>query len=137
MSDASASIEEVKTVIRCRDYDASLDFYHHLLGFPIIEQWEEEDGTGCIFAPVVGTSVGCIEIYEMRASAARWDSTFSDAITSDKIDIQLRTPDLQSWIDRLNGRWSFSDPETTPWGHSWIRLRDPDNLQIAIYEVIA
>lgn len=136
MSDARASILEVKTVLRCRDFEASRAFYREVLGFEIAEEWGEPGDVGCIFAPIAGSSVGCIEIYEMSGDDPRYDRAFSQPFTNDKIDIQLRTPDLQPWLDRLRDLWPFSEPTTTPWGHRWIKLRDPDNLQIAIYEVI-
>lgn len=137
LSDTRASILEVKTVLRCRDYEASRAFYRDVLGFDIAEEWREPGDVGCIFAPIADGSVGCIEIYEMSEGDPRYNRAFSQPFANDKIDVQLRTPDLQSWLDRLQGRWPFSEPETTPWGHRWIKLRDPDNLQIAIYEVIA
>lgn len=135
LSDTGASIVQVKTVIRCRDYEASRAFYREVLGFGIAEEWREPGDVGCIFAPVADSSCGCIEIYGMNEDDPRYDRAFSQPFTNDKIDIQLRTPDLQSWLDRLQGRWPFSEPATTPWGHRWIKLRDPDNLLIAIYEV--
>lgn len=137
VSDRTASIVEVKTVVRCRDYGASYDFYHRLLGFPITETWDEPGDRGCIFSPTGDPSAGAIEIYDMTEADPRYDPAFSQRFTNDKIDMQLRTPDLDSWVIRLRGRWFFTEPEITPWGHRWIKLRDPDNLQIAIYEVLA
>lgn len=136
LSDTGTSIVEVKTVIRCRDYEASRAFYREVLGFGIAEEWREPGDVGCVFSPLTGSSSGYIEIYGMTEDDPRYDRAFSQSLTNDKIDIQLRTPNLQSWVDRLQGRWPFSEPETTPWGHRWIKLRDPDNLLIAIYEVI-
>lgn len=137
LSDTSRSIVEVKTVIRSRDYEASRAFYHEVLGFGIAEEWREPGDVGCIFAPLVDSSIGTIEIYGMGEDDPRFDPAFSQPLTNDKIDIQLRTLDLQSWVDCLRGRWPFSEPETTPWGHRWIKLRDPDNLLIAIYEIVS
>lgn len=136
MSETGPAIAEVKIVIRCRDYRASHVFYHHVLGFPVTDEWHEPGDIGCIFAPSGDISVGCIEIYEMSENDARYDPAFSQPFTHDKVDLQFRTPNLQSWVDRLRGRWDFSEPEATAWGHRWIKLRDPDNLLIAIYEVI-
>lgn len=135
MSDTHASIVEVKVVIRCGDYEASRAFYRELLGFGVAEEWREPADVGCIFSPHLDGSTGLIEIHRMSEDDPRYERVFSQPLSNDKIDIQLRTPDLRSWVDRLQGRWPFSEPETTPWGHRWIKLRDPDNVLIAIYEV--
>lgn len=124
-------------MIRCRNYQASLAFYGQVLGFRITEQWDERGDVGCIFAPAGDSSVGCIEIYGMSEDDARFVAAYSQPLPNDKLDLQLRTPDLQSWIDHLNDRWPFSEPETMPWGHRWIKLRDPDNLLVVVYEVTA
>ncbi len=136
MPETGPAIAESKIVIRCRDYRASHDFYQNVLGFAVTEEWHEPGDVGCIFAPRGEDPMGCIEIYEMSEKDARYDPAFSQPLTSDKVDVQLRTPSLQAWMDRLQGRWDFSEPETTAWGHRWIKLRDPDNLLIAIYEVL-
>lgn len=135
LSNTGASILGVKAVLRCRDYEASRAFYREVLGFDIADEWHEPGDVGCIFAPVADSSLGSIEIYKMSEEDPRYNPAFSQPFTNDKIDIQLRTSDLQSWVNRLQGRWPFSEPETTPWGHRWIKLRDPDNLLIAIYEL--
>jgi catechol 2,3-dioxygenase-like lactoylglutathione lyase family enzyme len=136
VSELGADVLDVKVVVRCRDYHASFGFYRDVLGLSVEEQWDEPDDAGCIFAPDAD-SAGLIEIYEMTEQDERYDPAFSQPLSNDKIDIQLRTSDLDRWVDRLGGRWAFSGPETTPWGHRWIKLRDPDNLLIAIYEVSA
>jgi hypothetical protein len=64
----------------------------------------------------------------------RYDAAFSRPLASDKVDLQLQTSSLDHWIDRLADRWPSNGPETLPWGQRWIRLRDPDNLLVAICE---
>jgi catechol 2,3-dioxygenase-like lactoylglutathione lyase family enzyme len=136
VSEADADILDVKVVIRCRDYRASFDFYRGVLGLHVSEQWDEPGDAGCVFSTSPDGSGGLIEIYAMREQDHRYDPAFSQPLTDDKVDIQLRTRDLDRWVNRLQGRWSFSEAESTSWGHRWIKLRDPDNLLVAIYEVL-
>jgi hypothetical protein len=35
---------------------------------------------------------------------------------------------------RAGGAWPYQGPEILPWGQRWVKLRDPDNFLIAIYE---
>lgn len=70
----------------------------------------------------------------MEVADPRFDPAFSRPLPSDKVDLQLRTDSVDSWTQALEGMWPFEGPEDLPWGQRWIKLRDPDGLQIAIYE---
>ena len=120
----------LKVVIRCANLDASRAFYAEVLGLAVIEQREEQDGRGLIVSVCNGAF---IEVYEMSPTDRRFDTRFRERVSSDKIDIQLRTESVDDWAARLSGRWPFRGPELLPWGQGWIRLRDPDGLLIAIY----
>lgn len=121
----------IKIVIRCHSFMESRRFYGEILGLPVLEQWEEKGGQGCIFGFETG---GSLEIYQMTPTDKRYDASFDRSFEDDKIDLQLRTGSLDAWIERVQGQWPFNGPKTLPWGQRWIQLRDPDNLLVAIYE---
>lgn len=121
----------LKVVIRCRDIAASRRFYGEILNLAVLEEWEEKGGQGCIYAFPGG---GSLEVYQMDTHDKRYDASFERAFQDDKIDLQLRTGDLDAWIQRLEGGWPFIGPRTLPWGQRWVQLRDPDNLLVALYE---
>ena len=127
------SLISIKTVIRCRDFDASRHFYASVLNLPIVEEWSEPQGRGAIFG-FGSDRTGLIEIYEMTQADARFDPAFASPIANDKIDVQLKTDSVTEWADRLRPVWPFVGPEDLPWGQRWITLRDPDGLLIAIYQ---
>ena len=131
MSDPESDRLSLKVVIRCRDIEASRRFYGELLGLAVLEEWEEKGGQGCIYAFPDG---GSLEVYQMNPQDKRYDASFERAFQDDKIDLQLRTGDLDAWIQRLEGQWDFKGPKTLPWGQRWVQLRDPDNLLVALYE---
>jgi catechol 2,3-dioxygenase-like lactoylglutathione lyase family enzyme len=124
----------LKTVIRCADFERSRDFYARVLGLRVVEEWDEPQGRGCIFSRFESGREPCIEIYQMTRDDRRFEESFLRPVESDKIDLQLRTGSVDFWAERLRGGWDFEGPEILPWGHRWIRLRDPDRLLIAIYE---
>lgn len=124
----------LKVVIRCRGFETSRTFYHEILGLCIVEEWTEDEGKGCIFGFGEQGTGGWLEIYEMTIKDPRYDVAFSRPLAGDKVDLQLQASSLDYWIDRLEDRWPFDGPETLPWGQRWIRLRDPDNLLVAICE---
>jgi hypothetical protein len=70
----------------------------------------------------------------MKAGDRRYSPVFDAPFENDKIDLQLRTGDLEAWIAALGGVWEYSGPQRLPWGERRITLRDPDNLLVAIYE---
>jgi catechol 2,3-dioxygenase-like lactoylglutathione lyase family enzyme len=127
------SLISIKTVVRCRDFDASRHFYASILNLPIIEEWSEPQGRGAIFG-FGSDRAGMIEIYEMTQADTRFDPAFASPIVDDKIDVQLKTDSIAAWVDRLRGAWPFVGPQDLPWGQRWVTLRDPDGLLLAIYQ---
>jgi len=131
-----AHLNHFKVVLRCANMQRSREFYTNVLGFVVQQAWTEDEGRGCILAlDDTQTSAG-FELYEMNRAERRFQEAFTRPLENDKIDLQLRTDSLDRWIVRLSGVWPFSGPEVLSWGQRWIKLRDPDNLLIAIYEEI-
>ncbi len=124
----------LKIVIRCKDFSDSRRFYSDTLQLPVIQEWDEEQGKGCVFGFGEHGNAGFLEIYEMTKADSRFKTEFHTLVNSDKIDIQLGTESLDEWIKRLDGQIEFRGPETLPWGQRWIQLRDPDGVLVAIYE---
>jgi catechol 2,3-dioxygenase-like lactoylglutathione lyase family enzyme len=134
MTQEGASPLELKVVIRCRDFQASRRFYGDILDLPVLESWEEQGGQGCIFGFGPQGQSGSLEVYQMREGDRRYSPVFAAPFENDKIDLQLRTTDLEGWMAALRGVWEFSGPQRLPWGERRITLRDPDNLLISIYQ---
>jgi hypothetical protein len=103
----------------------------------VLESWEEEGGQGCTFGLGQGGEAASLEIYQMKEGDRRYSPVFAAPFANDKIDLQLRTEDLESWIAMLQGVWEYSGPQRLPWGERRITLRDPDNLLVSIYETTA
>lgn len=128
-TEAASSIRSLKVVVRCADFAASRAFYTDVLGFPVVEEWQEPRGRGLI----ASAGGALLEVYAMTAADPRFDPRFRQPVASDKVDLQLETDSVDAWAERLAGRWPFEGPEDLPWGQRWIKLRDPDGLLIAIY----
>lgn len=124
----------LKVVIRCADLPASRRFYADVLGLPVVEEWSEPQGRGCIFGFGSDGRSGFLEAYEMTRADPRYRPAFAEPLPVDKIDIQLGAGGLEAWVKRLRGAWPFEGPDSLPWGQRWIRLRDPDGILIAVYE---
>ncbi len=122
----------LKTQIRSRDYDASRRFYTEVLGLRILEEWEERPGFVAGFGD--GAGGGLIEVTEVDASHESYDEAFTRPVANDKIVLQLRTDSVDEWARRLEGVWPFVGPVGRPWGNRYLWLRDPDGIEIALFE---
>lgn len=48
--------------------------------------------------------------------------------------IQIRTHDVQYWANKLEGKCPLKGPVGRPWGSKYLYLRDPDNLQVILFQ---
>lgn len=130
----SEALDSIKVVIRTRDCDAAREFYTHLLGLPVMEEWDQEEGKGFIVGFAAGGAGGFIEISEVPADSETYNEAFARPLPADKMEIQIKTGDLDGWAARLRGKWAFEGPTARPWGHRYLWLRDPDGVQVALFE---
>jgi catechol 2,3-dioxygenase-like lactoylglutathione lyase family enzyme len=125
----AVTMTRIKTVIRCMDYTRSRHFYVDVLGLPLTAEWDEPRGRGGMVA--LGED-GLIEIDQMTAADPRDQPAFHQPVSSDKLELQIQTDDLDAWALRLTGAWPFDGPITMPWGERRLILRDPDGVLVSI-----
>ncbi|MCH9661850.1 MAG: VOC family protein [Bacteroidetes bacterium] len=124
-----------KTVIRTKNFEASKTFYTELLELKVFEKYDDGDGSKGIICQVgFENSTAFIEISEISTEHDYFQEAFENSITHDKIDIQIKTTDIQYWADRCKDRWPTRGPVLRPWGSYYLYLRDPDGLQIILYQ---
>ncbi len=122
-----------KTTIRTRDYSASSHFYQQVLGLELIESWQEPLDQGSIYQIGPASSGSLLEISQVSSGHESYREEFAQP-ASMKMDLQMATDDIQLWVDKLQGNWEFRGPVSRPWGSEYLYLRDPDGVQIIIYE---
>ena len=128
-------LSDVKTVIRTKDFTASKKFYSEILGLKIVEEYNGEKGVkGCILRFGQSESNSFIEISAINSDHYYFDSSFGKNIENDKIDLQIKTNSIDYWENYLKGKWEARGPVDRPWGSRYLYLRDPDGLQIIIYQ---
>ncbi len=121
----------LKVVVRCISFARSRQFYVDVLGLPLLQEWDTPSGQGGMVRFPDGAIV---EIYEMRPADPRDQPAFHQPVASDKVELQLRTPSLDPWLARLDGRWPHEGPVTMPWGERRLIVRDPDGLLTSLCE---
>ncbi len=124
-----------KTTLRTRDFTKAKDFYTNILQCKIVEEYDDGDGSkGCIIQVGDVTSTAFIELSEIAPGHSYFQEPFKKAFANDKIDLQIQTTSITYWADRLKKLWKARGPVPRPWGSSYLYLRDPDGLQIIIFE---
>ena len=122
----------MKTVIRARDFEVSRAFYSELLGLRVVEEWNEEDDRGAVFALGVGHDGAYVEV--SAASSDPRSQRVHALAANDKVELQIHTDSVEAWVERLTGRVDLEGPVTRRWGHRYLWLHDPDGVRIALYE---
>lgn len=125
----------LKTVIRTRDFEASKKFYTQILNLEIVEEYDDGNGSkGVIVRFGPDGSNAFFEISEITTDHEYYQEAFSKNVDSDKTDIQLRTNNVEYWAAKLKEKWNARGPVLRPWGSYYLYLKDPDGLQIIIYQ---
>jgi catechol 2,3-dioxygenase-like lactoylglutathione lyase family enzyme len=125
----------LKTVIRTKDFDISRDFYTRILKLGISEEYDDGGAKGCIVELGTEPNNAYLEISEIKKDDDYFQADFARKSQTDKVDMQIRTEDVDYWAKRLKENdWPARGPVLRPWGFRYLYLRDPDNLQIIIYE---
>ncbi len=134
-SSEKAALLSCKTVIRTKDFDASKKFYTQLLGLSIIEEYDDGNGSRGVIVQIGSEDNNAlIEISEIKEFHEYYEEAFDESFMSNKTGIQIRTTDVFHWASILNKNWETKGPILRPWGSYYLYLRDPDGLQIIIYQ---
>ena len=129
------SLLSLKTVIRTKNFEASKTFYTQILNLKIVEEYNDGNGSkGVIVRLGPQGSNAFLEISEITADHSYYQKAFSESFENDKADIQLRTDNVNYWANLLHEKWKARGPVLRPWGSHYLYLRDPDGLQIIIYQ---
>jgi len=134
-SSKNATLLSCKTVIRTKDYDASKNFYIQILNLSVVEEYNDNNGSrGIIIRIGAEDSNAFLEISEIKPVHDYYQAQFSTDFESNKVGIQIRTEDVFHWASILNRKWETRGPILRPWGSYYLYLKDPDGLQIIIYQ---
>jgi len=130
--DQAPPLESLKFTIRTRDFESSRKFYREILDLAEVEAWDEDSDRGLIVSP---GGAALIEISEIRPHSSSFRGEFLGSMGGEKVDIQLRTSDVERWARRLSAAgWPFRGPVDRPWGARYIYLHDPDGVKIILYD---
>lgn len=122
---------ELRVAVTTSDYQRLVKFYCDGLGIEPAAIWNNGDGQ----ALVLNMGNATLEIFD-EPQAELIDQLEAGNRVSGQIRFALQVPDLQSAMDRLlaNGATLVHPPVMTPWGDYNVRLKDPDGMQITLFQ---
>ncbi len=130
--DPNHPILELRVALTASDYERSVKFYCEGLGLEPAQFWNNSQGR----ALVLDMGHATLEVFD-EVQARTVDQIETEGRTSGQIRFALQVPDLKAAMERLlaHGARLVHPPVITPWGDTNVRLRDPDGMQITLFQV--
>ena len=106
------------------NFDEVVLFYGQLLGFPIVEQWDRENGRGTRF-----------DLGEMQLEIldnGREQQPLLLASPADRFHLVVEVDNVEVTRNRLS--IASPDPVSTSWGTKLFQVRDPDGIPVTFLQ---
>jgi methylmalonyl-CoA/ethylmalonyl-CoA epimerase len=125
-------VMELRVALTTEAFDRLAGFYRNGLGLEPSQVWPEDQGR----ALVLDLGKATLEVFDEK-QARTIDQIEVGHRISGQIRFALQVPDLKAAIERLqaHGATLIHGPVVTPWGDKNVRFRDPDGMQITLYQV--
>ena len=129
--ESAPELRELRVALTTNDFDRTAALYRDGFGLPVAMSWDEADGRGMVLAAGPST----IEILD-RPQAEFIDRVEVGERVSGPVRLALEVPDIEGTTATLKERGAqvVGDPVMTPWGDFNRRLRDPDGLQLTLFQ---
>ena len=130
---AESPVRELRLAFTVEDYEGALRFYRDALGLPVLEEWDQETGSGA----VLDAGRATLELLSVTQSELV-DRIEVGEVVSGPIRLALEVKDSQETADALvrAGAQRIGGPVVTPWSHRNVRVRAPDGLQLTLFTVV-
>lgn len=127
------AVHELRVALTVEDYERTLGFYRDELGLPLVEAWEDADGSGALLDAGRAT----LEVLS-RSHAEKVDRIEVGEPVGAAVRLAFEVDDSAEAAERLvaAGAELVGGPVTTPWAHRNVRLRDPDGMQLTLFTVL-
>lgn len=113
----------LKTKITTPKMDDTAAFYRRVFDMQVAEEWDEEDDRGVILAFTDSREEAYLEIYD------------GDVVPDfSSLSLQFKVDDLAGFKAALPVDIESNGPIARPWGSSYLYLRDPNGVQVIVYE---
>ena len=132
MTTSNTPVLELRVALTVRDYERLVKFYSEGLGLEPSTIWNNDGGR----ALILDMGKATLELFD-ETQAQVIDQIEAGQRISGPIRFALQVPDLNAAMERLlaHGATLVHPPVMTPWGDYNVRLKDPDGLQVTLFQV--
>ena len=113
----------LKTKVSTPRYKPTRAFYESVFGMNVAEEWDEPGDTGVILAFEGGLGEAFLEVYLV-----------DEPRDFEGLSLQFRVESLDTFIAELPPGVEYEGPTPRPWGSTYLYLRDPNRIQVIVYE---
>jgi lactoylglutathione lyase len=126
-------VHELRVALTVDDYPEALRFYRDALGLPVVEEWEQPEGSGV----VLDAGRATLELLS-RGQAELVDSVEVGTRVAGTVRLALEVDDSAAASEHLiaAGGELLGGPVVTPWSHRNVRLQAPDGMQLTLFTVL-
>lgn len=130
---SESPVRELRLAVTVENYDEAVRFYRDALGLPVIEEWEQETGSGA----VLDAGRATLELLSVEQSELV-DRIEVGEVVSGPIRLALEVDDSEETAKALvaGGAQRVGGPVVTPWSHRNVRVRAPDGMQLTLFTVL-
>lgn len=112
----------LKVRLQTEDVAATVSFYRDVLGLDVVDQWSGEEDSGVIFGLEGAAGAAFLEFGEVASP------------NNGAASVQLRVRDMAGFLRRLGDAWAVDGPHERPWGSVYSYLRDPNGVQVIVFD---
>jgi lactoylglutathione lyase len=131
---AESPVRELRLALTVEDYQGALAFYRDVLRLPVVESWEQPDGSGAILDAGHAT----LELLSVEQAELVDEIEVGERVAG-PVRLALEVEDSVATAQALaaGGAEALAEPVVTPWSHRNVRVRAPDGMQLTLFTVLA
>jgi catechol 2,3-dioxygenase-like lactoylglutathione lyase family enzyme len=131
-TDPTYPVLQLRVALTTSDYERLVKFYCDGLGIEPAAIWNNDGGQ----ALLLDMGAATLELFD-ETQAEAIDRIEVGKRVSGQVRFALQVPDLKAAMERLldHGATLVHPPVITPWGDYNVRFRDPDGMQITLFQV--
>ena len=113
----------LKTKISTTRLRSTKAFYERIFRMSVVDEWDNPGDAGVILAFGNGRREAPLEIYRAERP-----------LEHAGLSLQFRVERLADFMATLPDDLEFDGPTERPWGSTYLYLRDPNDIQVIVYE---
>ena len=118
------ALQSLKFQIRTPLYDETVAFYQRLFSAEVVDSWQGEHGTGTILKFRGLETKALLEIYQA-----------DDPGHYQGFSLQFKVSSIQDFSLQLPVEYMSTRPVRRPWGAAYLNLKDPNGIDVIVYQL--